>query len=303
MENRKVLVTGANGFVGRHCLPVLRRTGFSVYAVCRHRPLAPVKDIIYLECDLKDEKETAGIFRKVQPSYLLHLAWYAKPEDYMHSDENLEWVAASIHLARLFLEYGGQRLVTAGSCAEYDWGCIPPDGRLSESAPISYAGTPYASAKASLGSLLGAYLKQHGRSFAHARMFYMFGPGENEKRLVPQAVKSIREGKPFVLRNGAFVRDYLYVKDVASALCRVLDSPLEGPVNVASGKGRSLSELLCEAEKILGASGQICCSDDICNTAEPACFFADVQKLSSVGWKPAFSLSTALQDYISETEE
>lgn len=301
--NQKILVTGASGFVGRHCLTALHDAGFSVYAVCRCKPAVPVEGVSYLNCDLRNAEATAEIFRNVRPSYLLHLAWYVEPGKYLHSDENLDWIIISIRLARQFVECGGRRLVTVGSCADYDWTCIPKDGRLSETAPLAYAGSLYSAAKSSLGNLLGAYSKEHGLSCAHARLFYLFGPGESEKRLIPRAIRSIRKGIPFAPRNGAFVRDYLYVKDAASACACLLKSNLEGAVNIGSGEGCRLFDFLHEVEDTLGARGLVSCEYDSDSSAEPVCMIADIQKLRSVGWKPHFSIPMALRDYLNNRED
>lgn len=292
-----MLVTGASGFIGQHCLTALCDAGFSVYAICRRKPAVSTVGVTYLHCDLRDERLTNEIFHDIRPAYLLHLAWYVEPGKYLQSDENLAWLTLSIRLARQFVECGGQRLVTAGSCAEYDWKWIPQNGKLDEKSPLAYNGSLYSTTKISLGSIVESYLKQHGLSAAHARLFYLFGPGESSKRLVPQAISSIRQGVPFVLKNDGFVRDYLYVKDVASACACLLDSHLEGAVNIGSGQGCRLSDLLGELENVFSTSGLVHCQNEHSCIEEPDRIIADIQKLESIGWSPRFSLPMAMKDY------
>src|SRR6187549_2510504 len=115
-----VLVTGATGFVGRHCLQLLQQRPFAVHAV-RHTQSAAAGPVTWHQADLMDPAQVSRVVRDVQPSHLLHLAWTAKPGVFWESDDNLAWVQASIHLVREFVACGGRRLVAAGTCAEYDW--------------------------------------------------------------------------------------------------------------------------------------------------------------------------------------
>src|SRR5262249_16760441 len=115
----KVVVTGASGFIGRHSLPALVARGHEVHAMARRAlqlPRLPAH-----VCDLLDPHATAALIARVRPTHLLHFAWYAVPGKYWTAPENLDWVAATLHLLRGFAASGGQRVVMAGTCAEYDW--------------------------------------------------------------------------------------------------------------------------------------------------------------------------------------
>ena len=115
----KVLVTGAGGFLGRQCLPILVAKGYDVHAVSRRRIATPLPGVSWHELDLLGAGAPCAIIHQVQPECLLHLAWYAAPGKYWEARENIEWVRASTDLLSAFTANHGKRVVAAGSCAEY----------------------------------------------------------------------------------------------------------------------------------------------------------------------------------------
>src|SRR4249920_3555852 len=120
----RVLVTGASGFVGRHCLPLLLDQGYEVHGLCRDPGRFPISDVVWHRVDLLHPGCAGELLRHLQPQYLLHLAWYAVPGKFWEARENLEWLRASLELLSAFTNNGGARLVVAGSCAEYDWNAV-----------------------------------------------------------------------------------------------------------------------------------------------------------------------------------
>jgi nucleoside-diphosphate-sugar epimerase len=122
-----VLVTGATGFIGRHCLARLLSEDCEIHAVSRHpgasRSSAPQGERVrWHEADLRDPAAARGLIFAIRPSHLLHLAWEATPRIYSLSPENLRWLEAGVAMIAAFGEAGGRRFVGAGSSAEYEGG-------------------------------------------------------------------------------------------------------------------------------------------------------------------------------------
>src|ERR1051326_2699109 len=117
---RKVLLTGARGFLGQSCLSLLQAEGFEVHAVSSSGTTDPGSDVRWHQADLLDSDQVADLLADVEPSHLLHLAWYAARGRCWSSTENVRWIRASLNLLQSFTEQGGERVVMAGTCAEYD---------------------------------------------------------------------------------------------------------------------------------------------------------------------------------------
>lgn len=289
----RVLVTGATGFIGRQCIAPLLAKGYEVHAVSS-KPPGENGIVHWHRADLLDARQCGDLIRQVQPTHLLHFAWYAVPGKYWTSAENLRWVQASLELMQAFAAVGGKRLVMAGTCAEYDWGF----GHCSEGSTPLVPATLYGTCKHALQTMLAAWSRQEGLSSAWGRIFSLYGPHEHPARLVASVITALLRGEEAPCNNGSLIRDYLHVADVASAFVALLESDLEGPVNIGSGIGIALKDIVEEiASQIsrpdlvrLGASSQ--------SSDEPLSVVAIVTRLQSLGWRPQYSLSDGLRQTI-----
>jgi nucleoside-diphosphate-sugar epimerase len=231
------LVTGASGFVGRWSIEPLRARGAEIHTVDRR------------EVDLHDRDAVAALMRRVRPTHLLHFAWIATPGVYLTSLDNPLWLRSSLQLVETFLASGGQRVVVAGTVAEYDWSA----GVCSERTTPCRPATLYAACKHAQYEVLERWSEQEGFSFAEGRLFWVYGPGESPERLVPAMIRASTSGLPFRLRYPEQVRDYLHVTDAGAAFAALLASDARGAVNIGSGEGVVLSRL---AEIVGDATGE-----------------------------------------------
>lgn len=278
---KRVLVTGASGFVGRHAVPALREAGYEVRTV-------PAGN------DLLDAAVRRRVVAEAGASHLLHLAWIATPGEYWRSPANLDWVAASLDLLRLFGEAGGARAVMAGSCAEYRWGAP----HLAEDAPCEPA-TLYGVAKDAARRLAMAYARQAGLSVAWARLFFLYGPGERPGRLVSDAIAALRAGNAFPTSGGTQRRDFLHVADAARALVALLDSAATDAVNIGAGDAVAVRDLLEILADQIGGRALLQFGARPMAAGDPAVIEADVSRLTlETGFRPRFDLAAGLADTI-----
>jgi len=294
---KRVLVTGATGFVGRHSLPRLLESGYEVHAVGGQRsPEAPSRDIVWHRANLLEPGEIASLVGKVRPSHLLHFAWYAVPGKYWTAPENLAWVRATINLMQVFSDHGGQRAVMAGSCAEYDW----KFDYCSELFTPCRPATLYGACKHGTQVLLDAWSRQARLSSAWGRIFFLYGPGEYPSRLVPSVIQSLLRNEPALCTHGNQVRDFMYVEDVAAAFIELLGSDVKGAVNIASGVSTTLKEVIHTIADHLNKRGLVQLGAVPAPAGEPDVLIADVGRLrDEVGFRPRYSL----QDGIAQTIE
>jgi len=292
---RRVLVTGASGFVGRPALGALAARGFDVHAVARGAPDDATPGITWHAADLLDAARRRSVLDAVGASHLLHLAWYAEPGAFWSARENAAWVAATVALVDEFALAGGRRATLAGTCAEYDW---TAPGPLAEDAPLAPA-TYYGTCKDATRRVVEGLAAAAGLSLAWGRIFFVFGPGEDARRLVAGVARALVAGERAATSAGAQRRDFLHVDDVAGAFAALLDSPVEGAVNIASGEAASVRAV---AEALAQAAGR----PDLLDVGavprragEPEEIVADVSRLrDEVGFRPRRSLRDGLADTV-----
>lgn len=292
---KKVLLTGATGFIGRHCLPLLMAQGYEVHAVDTKAAGRNHSGLQWHKADLLDPIQVHMLMEKVQPTYLLHFAWYAVPGKYWTSPENERWVQASQTLLQTFVEHGGRRVVAAGTCAEYDW----EQGRCSESTTPLTPVTLYGSCKNTLRESLEAFSRESGLSNAWGRIFFVYGTGEHPNRLVSSVICSLLKGESIPCSSGHQKRDFLFVEDVASAFVTLLGSDVKGAVNIGSGVAVSVREIIEAISKRIGSSDLIRYGELSVPPNDPPLLVADVRRLrEEVCWVSRYSLRQGLEKTI-----
>lgn len=289
---RRVLLTGATGFIGRHCLPMLLERGYEVHAVSSKPHKEQSSGIYWHQIDLLHAGQVGELVSKVTPTHLLHLAWYTVPGEYWNSLENVRWVQASLGLLHSFAEHGGQRVVMAGTCAEYDW----KYGYCSEEVTPLLPATLYGTCKHSLQTMLDAFSRQVGLRSAWGRIFFLYGPGEHPDRLVSSVVLSLLQGKQARCSHGNQIRDFLYVQDVADAFIALLESDVVGPVNIGSGCPLALKIIIYKIADKIGCRDLVRLGEALISENDPPLLLADVRRLSSeVGWRKKYGLDVGLE--------
>lgn len=294
---KRVLLTGASGFIGRHCLPGLAERGYEVHAVSAHAPVPSLlrPGVHWHQVDLLDAALASALLEQVRPTHLLHGAWYAAPGKYWTAPENFRWVESSLHLLQTFAACGGRRAVGVGSCAEYD----SRYGYCSEQITPLSPGTTYGVCKHALQLMFQALGRQTGLSVAWGRLFFLYGQHEQAERLVASVVRAVLRGQPAPCTHGRQLRDFLYTRDAADALSALLDSEVTGAVNIASGVPVALRDVVYEIARQLQRPDLIELGACVAPESEPAVLLADVGRLrDEVGWSPQYDLASGLAETI-----
>jgi nucleoside-diphosphate-sugar epimerase len=305
IASKRVLVTGAGGFIGRWSVAPLLAKGYEVHAALSanaHRQIpAELAGAAVHHADLLNHSELDALVQSVAPTHLLHFAWIATPGVYWHSPENFRWLAASEHLLRRFRAHGGVRAVMAGSCVEYDWSkvgvCYERLSPLAEEAATRPS--PYAASKAALHRVLTEFAREENLSTAWGRIFFQFGPHEHPDRLVPSVIRHLLMNQTALCTHGRQIRSFLHVADVGAAFASVLDSRLEGPVNIGSDERIALADLIGHIAQDIGKTDLVQLGARIAPTEEPPLLVPDVHRLhSEVPWRPRITLCEGITDTI-----
>ena len=300
---RTLLITGASGFIGRHAATALAARGHRVIALSR-RPDPARREVAggcidWRCCDLLQPDDVERSLAEVGADTLVHLAWNVEP-GYWHSEANLRWLEASLRLVRAFRASGGRRVVSAGSCAEYDW--ADPDIALKPIAEREARFAPrtlYAACKRAFHMALERYAQTAGFSAAWGLVFFPYGPAERPERLVAQVTRALLKGERPKTTEGHQIRDFLDARDAGAAFAALAESGVEGPVNIASGRGvpvRRVIELI-RAHAAPGAAIGFGALPPRPN--DPDRLVADVRRLTEeVGFTPRVALEEGIRDAV-----
>jgi nucleoside-diphosphate-sugar epimerase len=300
----RVLVTGASGCIGRHLVPALVARGWEVHALASDRsrddalPVSGAKvsrDVTWHTGNLLRAGDAESVVRAASPTHLVHLAWYIAPGRWAAAAENFEWVQASLALIGAFKAHNGMRVVTAGSCLEYDWRY----GYCSETLTPCTPHTVYGACKHALQILTSALAREGSLASAWARIFFVYGPHEHPDRLVASVIRSLLAGEPARTSHGRQVRDYLFVEDVADALVRLLESDVTGPINVASGQAITLRDIVSEIGRQTDRSELIQLGAIAQATTDTPLVVADTSRLTAeLEWQPRWDLERGIEKTI-----
>ena len=291
---KRLLLTGASGFVGSHCIEPLLARDYEIHAVST-RAVATQDGIVWHQADLLQFSQVESLLRQITPTHLLHLAWFVAHGEYWTSPMNFRWVEASLKLLEAFAANGGMRAVFVGTGAEYG----DHTGSCVEGKTPLHPTTLYGTCKASLGIMLPTLSPQFGISSAWARLFYLYGPHEKPSRLVPSAIRTLLNNQLYTCSFGDLVRDYLYIQDAADALAALLESNVTGELNVASGEGVALNHILSCIGKQLGREQLLHFETKSASAAQLPIQIADVTHLTSeVGWTRCIPLEQGVEQTI-----
>lgn len=290
--DKKVLITGGTGFIGRNVVDELIKRGYEVHSLV-YPPFAPEKEgLVQYEMNLMDTESVNHFLKEHKFENLIHLAWYVGPKCHVH-DLNLDWTLATLNLLKNFKENGGKRFTGAGTISEYEY----KYGYLLEDETPTSPKTLYGESKNSIYKIASVYCKQNGIEFKWPRIFNLYGPAEKSQRLMPSVINSCLKGEDVKVSDCLKFQDYLHVKDTACGIVDVFESDVSGAVNICSGKPVQLRVIVEKIAELTNFKGNILYG------AIPAAFGDEVvvgnnEKLKQTGWSQKYSLEEGLKETI-----
>jgi len=295
----RCLVTGPAGFVGSRVVRRLVADGHEVGAIMRpsssRARLDGVEDrLVVFSGDLASPEGWRAQVAAWRPEACIHTAWYAEPGKYLDSTLNLDCLRDSLRLLEELAAMGCTRVVMTGTCFEYDL----ETGTLTEETPVRPR-TLYAACKLALGAIGAQRAPQLGVAFAWGRIFYVYGPYEDPRRLVPALTLSLLRGEPFAATTGEQVRDYIHVDDIASALVALAVAGASGVYNIATGEAATIRDLMLEIGRLAGHADLIRFGARPPGQYEPPVINGDNRRLrEATGWKPGRTLPQGLAETV-----
>ena len=232
---KKIIVTGITGSIGQYIVTPLKELGFDVYGIGTRN--ISTKDFNYINLNINDHEKIKKVFHDIKPEYLIHLAWDLS-KGYFHSNTNFDMLTSSINILKYFKDNNGKKAIYIGTYAEYSFDTIPAKehDRLN---PI----TVYAKCKQYLKDIAELYCQSNSIDFCWARIFNTYGENDNNTRLFPYIINSLKNNEKVSINHSQLEKDYIYAGDVARILSLIIDSNINGIINVCSGKGLKLKDL------------------------------------------------------------
>lgn len=292
----RILLTGASGFIGRQALVSLMAAQADVHAVSRQRPSVDGA-FSWHEVDLLAPGAAHGLVSDIRPDCILHLAWCVEHGKFWTDPANLDWVAATLALARAAADLGVGRFVGTGTCYEYDW---PAEGPCDEYTTPSAPHMLYDVSKDSCRRVLEAFFEERQVAFSWARLFFLYGPGEAQGRLVSSIARSLLAGEPALCSAGLAERDFMDVRDAGAALAALAMSEVRGIVNIGTGTAPSVAEIAQQLGKLAGRPELVKLGALPDRQGEPPRIVASTERLhGEVGFSGGRSLEQGLDEALS----
>lgn len=247
---KKILVTGASGFIGHYVVEELLKENISVIATASSKQSMLQKPwmekVRFVPFNFKDFDNTINYFQFFDyPDAIIHLAWEGLPnyKSLFHFEDNLPRHYAFL---KNLVKNGLKDITVAGTCLEYGYkeGCLQED-------MITNPSNAYAIAKDTLRKFLQQLQLSIPFTLKWVRLFYMYGKGQNPKSLFSQLDRAIENGdEVFNMSGGEQIRDYLPVAEVARNIKAIaLQNSVTGIINCCSGNPVKLKDLVMEYVK------------------------------------------------------
>jgi GDP-4-dehydro-6-deoxy-D-mannose reductase len=302
----RVLVTGIEGFAGRHLTEHLERRGDVVFGLRGPGAGAPPVRVEHVVADVRIAEQVAEVVSRAQPDAIVHLAAIASVAQ-SHVDPRTAFEVNALGVLNLCLAVKAHapraRLLLVSSGEVY--GALPPGEPASERrecAPTS----PYAASKVA-GETIGLqFARSYGMHVVCARPFNHLGAGQAPGFAIPSFARQLvgaKAGSGVTLSVGNLdpVRDFSHVKDVVASYGLLLDRGVSGEAyNIASGRGRSIREVLDELIALTRVDARVHVDPEKLRPADIPWLVGDPAKLRALGWAPQLTLGDALADVLAD---
>jgi GDP-4-dehydro-6-deoxy-D-mannose reductase len=281
----RVLVTGADGFVGVHLCNHLREQGDEVLAY--GGPGASGIEAI----DIRREVEVEHMLAKAQPECVVHLAgWASVGSSYAEPTACFEVNAlgSAYVIGSMRKQCPKARLLLVSSGEVY--GQLPGGDACSETDPVAPK-SPYATSKLAAELVAHQFFASYAFDVVVARSFNHVGPGQDERFVIPalaRQMRAVREGRasPRVLvGNLDPIRDFSSVLDVVEAYRILLLRGVAGEVyNVCSGRAQSIHEVVSELAQAAGVQIELVVDPERVRASDIPSLIGNPKKINALGW-------------------
>jgi len=295
----KLLIIGGTGFIGRNLVIDSVKSNYKTTSLSLHETdiKDKIKTVKYIQADITDPEQLNDCLTGKDFDYVVNLSGYIDHCQFLNGGRNI--IDAHFNGVQNLLQALKwekiKRFVQVGSSDEYGSLSAPQHEQMRE-CPIS----PYSLGKVASTQLLQMLHRTQGFPVIILRLFLVYGPGQNNKRFLPQVIEGCINDKKFPTSEGGQLRDFCYIDDATQGILKVLKSESANGevINLASGKAISIREVLEQVQSLIG-KGEPQFGEFPYRAGENMSLFADVSKAKELlGWEAQTDLKEGLQQTI-----
>lgn len=287
----KVIITGANSFIGKRFAEHICNMGWEAVLVMRPGRSTDQKNCQVLHLSMEEYDRLGKLAGPCD--CFVHLAWNGTRGD-ARMDRELQKMNAtySLQAVRSMLAVGCGRVITAGSQAEYG----PHTEQITEDT-LCIPNTEYGKAKLRFYEGVMSLCSQNGADYKEPRFFSLYGPGGFSGTMVISILENMLAGRPCQLTQGIQMWDFMYIDDAIEALTRLCWRPCpNGVYNFGSGDIRQLKDYVLEMARLT------CSGSDLQFGAAPypatgmVSLWPDISKLKrELTWEPQVTFAEGIR--------
>jgi nucleoside-diphosphate-sugar epimerase len=283
----KILVIG-NGFIAKSILDRLQSEGHELLVYSRKLIVGfPYQQVAGDIFDFYEFSKTL----EWKPQIVIHAAWITTPGLYKHDISNFKYAQFTTKLAKYISNSEVEHLIILGTCAEYGLQTGPSTAGMTKLSPT----TLYAEQKVIAFNSASELLKKSDVRFTWARIFYPYGPSQDQKRLIPYLIHSLKTREPIILADTSSIHDWITTRDIASAISWAINKKLPPEIDIGTSFGFTNLEILVVLEQLMHTKNQVPRFEAHKNGSNEVFVASKTSPLFTSGWSPTDSLSSGLE--------
>lgn len=249
---KNILVIGGTGFIGYHVAKEAKRRGYRVTSISLSKPIQAryLKDVKYLRVDISNFKILKKKLSK-DFDYIVNASGYGKhPKIGIKGDKLFEThFYGLLNLLQVLSLKKIKKFIQIGSSAEYGKNKAPFKEQMR-----CFPKTPYSIAKLTSTNVLKYLYQKEKFPVTILRLFQVYGPNQDENRILPYLIKNCKKNKSFATTSGKQFCDFCYIDDVIAIIFKsLLSSKNNGEIiNVGSGKPIQIKKIILTVKKFIG---------------------------------------------------
>lgn len=309
-KTKKVLITGAGGFIGSHVVEAFLKTNADVTALVHYNSRDSygqlellsrdiLKNIRILSGDISDSSQMRKVIK--DQDIIVHLAAligipysFSSVESYIRTN-----IQGTFNLLDAAKDNGIERFITTSTSEVYGTAKQVP---ISENHPLNPQ-SPYAASKVGSDKMTESFYRSFNLPVVILRPFNNYGPRQSARAIIPTVITQALSKNTIKVGDTSTVRDFLYVKDCAQAF--VLAANQSGiigeTINIGTGKGILISQMIKKVQKLIGGKLKVIKDEQRIrpNTSEVKKLVCDNKKAKKLlNWQPQTSFEDGLEQTI-----